>query len=104
MEEGDVVVFRCGSWFVDGVLVGDEDKTEFRLAVVDSIQVVWTHNCEHGVVRAIAASLDDDNQTIQVDESEFLEFGPEQLVAKLPVGKDGKSKILLDPSLWEEPV
>ena len=101
LEEGDVIVYRCGSWFVDGVLVGDEEETEFRLAQVDTIQIVWTHNCEHGCIRGMAVTLIDE-QTIQVDESDYVEFGPEQLIARLPINEKGHSKSPLDQSMWED--
>jgi len=117
LQQGDVVVYQAGQWWVDGVLVGDEDfdsyissistssAPSFHYAVVETIQVVWTHNCEHGVIGAWPLSLvrtepddddDDDSgdstrtatlpsvQTFEITHYEMVQFGPEQLVAKLP--------------------
>ena len=59
--EGDTVVYRTGSWYVDGVLVGEEDAVaEYKLCRVDTIQVVWTHNCQHGVLRGLAVDIKND--------------------------------------------
>lgn len=117
LEEGDVVVYQKGTWFVDGVAVGDgssnnnhdsdsddDDGPTFQWARLDTMQVVWTHNCEHGVLRGIALREEPirDNNSVkdpsteisgtacirrvsEIDPLEFVEFGPEQLVARVPV-------------------
>ena len=54
LEDGDTVVYRAGYWFVDGVRVGDEEDYQYRLCRISGLQVVWTHNCEHGVLRGFA--------------------------------------------------
>jgi len=124
LEEGDVVVYQDGQWQVDGVTVGNDDEPPiFRYAKVETLQVVWTHNCEHGVIRGTAMTLreeeqaNDDSSTrrqlLVVDPTDegggLVEFGPEQLVARLPVqwdeatGAETTSCILLAPvsdSLW----
>jgi hypothetical protein len=70
---------------------------------MDTIQVVWTHNCEHGVLRGHALTktmihhpphddLKQEDRRINpqqlfvglVREDDMVEFGPEQLVARLP--------------------
>ncbi|EEC47348.1 predicted protein [Phaeodactylum tricornutum CCAP 1055/1] len=90
LDENDVVVYQTGTWLVDGVSVG-EGRAGFAYAQVETIQLVWTHNCEHGVVRGLALELvhDKDNADSppifvrhQFDQ---IEFGPEQLLAKIPV-------------------
>ena len=48
LEEGDLVLYQVGSWTVDGVVVGDGDEPALAYAVVDTLQLVFTHNCEHG--------------------------------------------------------
>ena len=44
LEDGDVVVYQTGTWYVDGVEVGTGEPASFAYAVVDNVQVVWTHN------------------------------------------------------------
>lgn len=110
--ENDVVVYQTGQWEVDGVVVGDENELPtYKYAKIETIQIVWTHNCEHGVLRGIPMKLmkmkitdDDDDDDIVNNEDktqhqqqiliedwdddedcEMIEFGPEQLVARLPV-------------------
>jgi hypothetical protein len=59
--------------------------------MIDTIQLVWTHSCEHGVLRGVALHLDDssrnedtNNLIVVMDEQyESVEFGPEQLVARV---------------------
>ncbi len=84
LEEKDIVVFQSGSWSVDGVLVGD-GPVKYEYCMVESLQVVWTHNCEHGVVRGYSVFPGKDG-IFQVDSTwDPIEFGPEQLLARLPV-------------------
>ena len=99
LSEHDVVVYQTGTWFVDGVAVGDGDTSRppsFEYAAVDNLQIVWSHNCEHGVVRAwkmklvlvnddVDETLADCNKQRLVRTDEAVEFGPEQLVARIPV-------------------
>lgn len=107
LEEGDVVSYQTGSWLVDGVLVGDGSPPRIEYCCMDTIQVVWTHNCEHGVLRGHALTktmihttnhhqshddLKQEDRPINpqqpfvglVREDDMVEFGPEQLVARLP--------------------
>jgi hypothetical protein len=113
VDEGDVVVYQTGSWLVDGVQVGDGSPADWKLARLETIQLVWTHNCEHGVLRGMAVKLLDDGKTIQYDDGNddemMVEFGPEQLVARLPVVWDdsvdqgvSENEAQLDPSLWRQ--
>jgi hypothetical protein len=108
---GDVVVYQTGVWLVDGVRVGDDIQPEFRYGRVETIQLVWTHNCEHGVIRALPLSLleagENDRQVLKIEEEEeFVEFGPEQLVAKLPIiwGQEAKTMecpVALGRHMWD---
>ena len=84
LYENDLVVFQSGTWLVDGVEVGDGSPPLFNYAKIDSLQVVWTHNCEHGVIRGFKAHIDHDSLKIMVND-DMIEFGPEQLVARIPV-------------------
>ena len=86
VEEGDIVVYQTGTWFVDGVEVGDGGPPEYRFAQIETIQVVWTHNCEHGVLRGLEMKQEPENSSQFVrTEMEEVEFGPEQLIARIPV-------------------
>ena len=94
---------------MDGATVGDDPDAPpiMKYCKVDTLQIVWTHNCEHGVIRGISVEIGGGgtigsgsaNQeegsdsschdvsccTTPDDDLEFVEFGPEQLVARLPV-------------------
>lgn len=92
LEEGDVVLYQTGSWFVDGVEVGDGSPPRRCLAVVGTIQLVWTHNCEHGVIRGFSLEVTESGDERQLrlipssqTNNDMIEFGPEQLIAKLPL-------------------
>ena len=105
LDEGDIVVYQAGTWFVDGVPVGDGGPPSFHYALIENIQLVWTHNCEHGVIRALPLTLKDKTILKLVNE-ELIEFGPEQLIAKIPVDWNesediGKSKVELSDDLWK---
>lgn len=62
--------------------------------LVDTIQIVWTHNCEHGVINGFDATMtiriDEDaveglqEGTILVIKNCYVQCGPEQVVAKIP--------------------
>ena len=124
VNEGDTLVYRTGSWYVDGVLVGDEDADPaYEYCRVETIQLVWTHNCEHGVLRGLAVDLleegDNDEQQGQhlslrtpLDE---VQFGPEQIIARIgnvvwePYDQDdtgeakiGKCSVTLHSSMWRD--
>ena len=119
VSEGDTVVYRTGSWYVDGVLVGEEDAAPaYEMCRIETIQIVWTHNCEHGVLRGLVVDLlrgetDDENQNLSIRTPlEDVEFGPEQIIARIcnvmwePNSHDdeeiGTCSISLHPSMWKE--
>lgn len=90
LNEGDMVAYQTGSWTVDGVTVGRSDTpTTIRWCHVDHVQIVWTHNCEHGVIRGWdyyqQPQNRDDCYHLRRDTTEMVEFGPEQLLARVPV-------------------
>ena len=106
LEEGDVVVYQTGSWFVDGVAVGEDVPPSFEYCSIETIQVVWTHNCEHGVLRGTKVELKEDG-TLRVDPSyEQVEFGPEQLLARVPVESIGdtgyRPLVSVGDDLWRD--
>ena len=86
LNERDIVVYQTGTWEVDGVEVGDGSPASYNYSIVDTIQLVWTHNCEHGFIRGMSVSIDPESGMVKVKSPlEFIDFGPEQLVARLPV-------------------
>ena len=123
LDEGDVVVWQSGTWMVDGVEVGDGSPPKLHYAKIDNIQLVWTHNCEHGVIRGTDVTAEEvDNRAADRDVDchskqmarlyiseplEEVEFGPEQLIARLPVIWDneddvkGVSTVEFDSSMWK---
>ena len=96
LKEGDSVVYQTGTWDIDGVEVGDGSPATIRYATVIDIQLVWTHNCEHGVICALDMELlpndEDDNhhcQRLAVSTPlKDVEFGPDQLIARIPIEWD----------------
>jgi hypothetical protein len=98
LREGDVVAYQTGTWHVDGVAVGDgASPPTYEYAVVETLQVVWTHNCEHGVIRGLkltpeqqkgGSSSSGGDKIVRLattPEEHVVEFGPEQLIARIPV-------------------
>ena len=81
------MLYQTGSWTVDGVVVGDGDEPELAYAVVDTLQLVFTHNCEHGWIYGSALERDDSDGSLRPrDGDAFVQFGPEQLLARLDDG------------------
>ena len=97
LDEGDVVLFQTGRWLVDGVLVGDDNPPSLEYARVETIQIVWTHNCEHGVIRGMV--MNNRDGALLVVGTDFVQFGPEQLLARLAVDwdSDGNECTILAP-------
>ena len=86
LGEGDVCVYQVGTWMVDWVSVGPGDPPRLLLARVDCLQINWTTDCEHGRILATAVSTRD-GDALHIDEDiEYagIEFGPEQLIARVP--------------------
>lgn len=101
LEEGDVVLYKTGRWLVDGVeVVSPTGEAEgHRLCEITAIQLVWTHNCEHGMLQGIPLALVDgggdgeDPHLIESPESDGrgVQLGPEQLVARVgPISELGE--------------
>ena len=71
LYEGDTVIYRTGNWYVDGVLVGDEDaEIVYKICRIETIQIVWTHNCEHGVLRGLDITTTSTSSSIIENENE----------------------------------
>ena len=93
LNEGDVIAYQAGTWYIDGLSeVGDGSPSYVRYMVVDTIQLVWTHDCEHGVINGYDLLVEDASNEDQIVEikskfistDEYLQIGPEQLLAKIP--------------------
>ena len=98
--EGDVAVYQTGTWMVDWVAVGPGAPPRLLLARVDCLQINWTIDCEHGRIIGTAISSLEGNQLRVAEEEEYagVEFGPEQLVARIPADwADDQSGTLLAP-------
>ena len=86
LNEGDIVIYQTGCWEVDSVRVGDGEETVYEYGIVDTIQIVWTHNCEHGFIRGMKVDIDHESGKLSIVEPfVFIDFGPEQLVARVSV-------------------
>ena len=96
LEEGDLVLYQTGQWRVDGVTVGDGDEPALAYAVVDTLQLVFTHNCEHGWIYGSALECDADGSLRPPDGDAFVQFGPEQLLARLDGDALGDGYALCD--------
>ena len=84
LDVGDIVVYQTGTWLVDGVEVGDGGPPDFQYGLVETIQLVWTHNCEHGVIRALPLKLlipkeenGHSSSVLCLESDDCREFGPE---------------------------
>lgn len=67
--------------------------------LVDTIQLVWTHDCEHGVINGFDIRVENGEGPVSVDasgavvekgsyfviEDDYIQCGPEQILAKLPI-------------------
>ena len=93
LKEGDVIAYQAGTWYIDGLSeVGDGSPSYVRYMVVDTIQLVWTHDCEHGVVHGYDLLVEDASNEDQIVEmksifiprDEYLQIGPEQILARIP--------------------
>lgn len=88
---------------------GDGSDATIRYMLVDTIQIVWTHNCEHGVINGFDVTVvNDQNEPSLVDGSgaivevgsifnignEYVQCGPEQVLAKIPALKHDEKDAL----------
>ena len=101
LNEGDVVAYQTGCWLVDGVTVGTDYTNTPAVAFcrIETMQIVWTHNCEHGVVRGMELVTNKQQQSGEGSAanslrltSNVVEFGPEQLLARFLVKWNDEGK------------
>ena len=92
-------VYQVGTWLLDNVEVGDGSRARLRLARVDHTQLICSAHNEHGVIRGTALAYDHARVELVprapdtaggadggADGGEEVEFGPEQLVARIGTG------------------
>ena len=94
LDEGDIIAYQDGTWYVDGTEVGDGSPPRVRYMQVDTIQLVWTHDCEHGVINGfdLVVAGDDGAPFGAVGlgshfiskEENYVQVGPEQVLARIP--------------------
>ena len=102
LSDGDLVAYQVGTWLVDSVEVGDGSPARLLFARVDVLQINWCAHSEHGFVRGTALQADHESieacQQLHLTDEE-IQFGPEQLVARLPASwlEDGMTADLLTP-------
>jgi hypothetical protein len=107
LSEDDVVVYQAGTWLVDGVQVGSDSEPVFLYARIETMQLVWTHNCEHGVLRGFPLKLSDIGLLEMVnEEGPQVEFGPEQVICRVPVEWDPDARtatpsVPIQQDMWE---
>jgi hypothetical protein len=100
LNEGDIIAYQDGTWYVDGTEVGNGSPATVRYFLVDTVQIVWTHDCEHGLVYGFDLTVaDNDGPVVSCDgsgtiikkgnifviEDEYVQCGPEQIIARIPV-------------------
>jgi hypothetical protein len=96
LNEGDVIAYQVGTWFVDGTEVGDGSPSNVRYMKVDTVQIVWTHDCEHGLVYGFDLTVADNDGPLSsgavikkgelyfITEDEYVQCGPEQILCRIP--------------------
>ncbi len=100
INEGDVIAYQEGTWYVDGTEVGDGSPATVRYCLVDTVQIVWTHDCEHGLVYGFDLTVAHNDEDVSCDESgaiikkgstfiieneSYVQCGPEQILCRIPV-------------------
>ena len=80
----------------DRLVTGDGSESSVRYMQVDAIQLVWSHNCEHGVINGFDVAAEDENgERLPADSGvergsifavteEYIQIGPEQVLARIP--------------------
>ncbi|KAL7434243.1 hypothetical protein ACHAXM_003962 [Skeletonema potamos] len=99
LNEGDIIAYQDGTWYVDGTEVGNGSPATVRYVLVDTVQIVWTHDCEHGLVYGFDLIVaGNDGQVVSCDASgpiiekgsifiiqdEYVQCGPEQILCRIP--------------------
>lgn len=84
---------------------GDGSSSIVKYIQVDTIQLVWTHDCEHGVINGFdtvigneingSTSLETSNIAVEkgscfVIIDDYIQIGPEQILARIPIKSTNK--------------
>lgn len=99
INEGDVIAYQEGTWYVDGTEVGDGSPAIVRYCLVDTVQIVWTHDCEHGLVYGFDLTVAHNDEDVSyesgvivkkgsmfiVENESYVQCGPEQILCRVPV-------------------
>ena len=84
---------------------GDGSDPIVRYMLVDTIQIVLTHDCEHGVINGFDITVTNGNDepercggVVEVGNKfvigdAYIQCGPEQILAKLPTVKGAEENI-----------
>lgn len=95
LDEGDIIAYQDGTWYVDGTEVGNGSPPYVRYLIVDTIQLVWTHDCEHGVINGFDLSIKNGDAfessagAVEIGSyfiagDEYVQVGPEQILSRIP--------------------
>ena len=93
LEDGDFVMYQEGSWCVDSVVVGPGDPPRLR-ARWSTASKSSARRRASTVVHAFDAEVVD-GAIVCHEGAEEIDFGPEQLVARIPNG-DGAMRMEVD--------
>lgn len=91
LNEGDVIAYQDGTWYVDGTEVGTGSAAIVRYMKVDTVQIVWTHDCEHGLVYGFDVKCDSvikKGDEFIIQEDNYVQCGPEQILCRIPVSSE----------------
>lgn len=88
--------------FISSVL-GDGSNSVVKYLLVDTIQLVWTHDCEHGMINGFdvtaTKNMDVDSDSVNsllekgnrlVVSDDYVQIGPEQVLARIPTELSGE--------------
>lgn len=97
LNEGDVIAYQDGTWYVDGTEVGNGSPAIVRYLKVDTVQIVWTHDCEHGLVYGFDVKCDSvikKGGEFIIQEDNYVQCGPEQILCRIPVSSESNEVVI----------
>jgi hypothetical protein len=97
LNEGDVIAYQDGTWYVDGTEVGNGSAATVRYMKVDTVQIVWTHDCEHGLVYGFDVKCDSvikKGDEFIIQEENYVQCGPEQILCRIPVSSESNEVLI----------
>ena len=93
-------------------ITGDGSLAYVKYMKVDTIQLVWTHDCEHGVINGFDLSIGNENEGTESSSGavqmgsyfiaidDYLQVGPEQILARIPAKSMNKNWKDTESSMW----